>query len=220
MATFIMTAIYKARNLIGNPPMVLPHPYKNWIDFLFDKRQLTLGNLPTGRGCRKCGKIGHKIKECPMELARRQGMKDRRQVRDNQKRNELPKGPAMRSVQDTFHPGMNNGPYPMRMAQQMVQSPRGSQPFPGHGHQMTPPRHQPMSANPLQPYHQSISSLNRHRMPTTSNYHGQLRPSPFPHDPSQPTNMRMPPPGFPPNNLPPQVPYGQGVGGNWNFFPQ
>ncbi|RWS16145.1 hypothetical protein B4U79_04566, partial [Dinothrombium tinctorium] len=67
MAAFIKTALCKGRNLIGRPPDELPPRYKHWGDYFFDRDRLTEGTLPTGRGCRLCGKIGHKVADCPIK---------------------------------------------------------------------------------------------------------------------------------------------------------
>jgi terminal uridylyltransferase len=65
MAAFIKTSIAKGRNIIGSPPLILPQKYRNWNEYFFDKHLLTQGLPPTGRGCRNCGKIGHKQNKCP-----------------------------------------------------------------------------------------------------------------------------------------------------------
>lgn len=65
MAAFIKTALVKGRNIIGCPPAGLSPKYTSWRQYFFDPQLLTQGLPPTGRGCRLCGKIGHKVKNCP-----------------------------------------------------------------------------------------------------------------------------------------------------------
>lgn len=82
MAVFIKTCFCKGRNVFGNPPDMLPPYYKEWHDYFFDRKRLTEGNLPTGRGCRLCGKIGHKIKECPVKMERKNRQRRHRNQKD------------------------------------------------------------------------------------------------------------------------------------------
>ncbi|RWS31424.1 TUT7/ZCCHC6-like protein, partial [Leptotrombidium deliense] len=88
MAVFIKTAICKGRNVIGRPPDELPHRCPNWKLYFFDKDRLTIGNLPTGRGCRHCGKIGHKMSECPILLEKKKANRTQNRRNRNQIMNE------------------------------------------------------------------------------------------------------------------------------------
>lgn len=78
MATFVQSCLILARNHFGQalayvkPPPTPLSPasaasvVRDEIDFLFNRKMLTNGTLPTGRGCRLCGRIAHKVKDCPM----------------------------------------------------------------------------------------------------------------------------------------------------------
>lgn len=80
MAAYIKTAFVKGRNLFGKPPTPNNPRFQvlEWHNYLFDPNKLTEGVLPTGRGCRICGKIGHKVKDCPAKKSRGGGQRNRR----------------------------------------------------------------------------------------------------------------------------------------------
>uniref|UniRef100_A0A2R5LKV9 Putative s-m checkpoint control protein cid1 n=1 Tax=Ornithodoros turicata TaxID=34597 RepID=A0A2R5LKV9_9ACAR len=65
MYTYIMKAFIKGRAMCGTPLKRLPSSYPDYMSFFFDRHQLTDGYPPNDRGCRACGKIGHRVKECP-----------------------------------------------------------------------------------------------------------------------------------------------------------
>lgn len=81
MATFIKTSIRLGRNHFGTfvelPDIGIP-VIDQYYNHYFDRSKITRGTLPTGRGCRICGKIGHKIKECELRRPNRGRMGDRR----------------------------------------------------------------------------------------------------------------------------------------------
>lgn len=65
MNTYIMKAFIKGRAHFGTPIRKLPAAYTTFLAYFFDHRQLVDGPPPNDRGCRVCGKIGHRMKECP-----------------------------------------------------------------------------------------------------------------------------------------------------------
>lgn len=75
MATFIKACFRLGRNHFCSPAPT--DAYCDIESYYFDVSKLTRGTLPTGRGCRICGKIGHKVKECEQ---RRQNKQKRSQA--------------------------------------------------------------------------------------------------------------------------------------------
>ncbi|XP_013779979.1 terminal uridylyltransferase 4-like [Limulus polyphemus] len=73
MHTYIMKTFIRAREMFGTPLERPPLDYDRVYDYLFDRWQLTDGLPPNDRGCRACGKIGHKVKDC----SQRRAMKDK-----------------------------------------------------------------------------------------------------------------------------------------------
>ncbi|XP_076309141.1 terminal uridylyltransferase 7-like [Tachypleus tridentatus] len=73
MHTYIMKTFIRAREMFGIPLERAPTGYDHVYDYLFDRWQLTDGLPPNDRGCRACGKIGHKVKDC----SRRRATKDK-----------------------------------------------------------------------------------------------------------------------------------------------
>jgi len=67
MAMFIKASIRLGRNHFCSPVM---KPNISLFSYYFDPDKLTRGQLPTGRGCRICGKIGHKVKDCDQKRVR------------------------------------------------------------------------------------------------------------------------------------------------------
>ncbi|XP_077548824.1 terminal uridylyltransferase 4-like [Haemaphysalis longicornis] len=74
MYVYIMKAFIKGRSLFGTPTDKLPAIYATLVDYFFDPRKLTDGQRPNDRGCHRCGKIGHRVKECPQDWPPRQGV--------------------------------------------------------------------------------------------------------------------------------------------------
>ncbi|XP_077548251.1 terminal uridylyltransferase 4-like [Haemaphysalis longicornis] len=74
MYIYIMKAFIKGRSLFGTPIGNLPATYATNVDYFFDSRKLTDGQRPNDRGCHRCGKIGHRVKECPKDWPSRQGV--------------------------------------------------------------------------------------------------------------------------------------------------
>ena len=67
MAMFIKACMRLGRNHFCSPVL---RPNINIFSYYFDPDKLTRGQLPTGRGCRICGKIGHKVKDCDQKKVR------------------------------------------------------------------------------------------------------------------------------------------------------
>ncbi|XP_077548761.1 terminal uridylyltransferase 4-like [Haemaphysalis longicornis] len=67
MYVYIMKAFIKGRSLFGTPIDELPANHSTHVDHFFDSRKLTDGQRPNDRGCHRCGKIGHRVKECPKD---------------------------------------------------------------------------------------------------------------------------------------------------------
>lgn len=65
MNTYIMKAFIKGRALFGTPIRKFPPESSTAMEYFFDRQQLTDGDPPNDRGCRSCGKIGHRAKDCP-----------------------------------------------------------------------------------------------------------------------------------------------------------
>lgn len=80
MATFIKASLRLGRNHFGKF-VSSTAPYDNYYNYYFDRSRLQRGQLPSGRGCRICGKIGHKVKEC--ELRRQKGNRNNQQRHNN-----------------------------------------------------------------------------------------------------------------------------------------
>ncbi|KAH9362805.1 hypothetical protein HPB48_015232 [Haemaphysalis longicornis] len=74
MYIYIMKAFIKARFLFGTPIENLPATYATHVDYFFDSTKLTDGQRPNVRGCHRCGKIGHRVKECPKDWPSRQSV--------------------------------------------------------------------------------------------------------------------------------------------------
>ncbi|XP_077548317.1 terminal uridylyltransferase 4-like [Haemaphysalis longicornis] len=74
MYMYIMKAFIKGRSLFGTPMDKLPPIYSTRVDYFFDSRKLTDGQRPNDRGCHRCGKIGHRVKECPKDWPPRQNV--------------------------------------------------------------------------------------------------------------------------------------------------
>lgn len=68
MALYIKTSFILARNLIGNQPKSLPEKYTSWEMYFFDPKLLTQGDIPVGSGCLICRTIGHKMKDCSLNV--------------------------------------------------------------------------------------------------------------------------------------------------------
>uniref|UniRef100_A0A6A7FM67 Terminal uridylyltransferase 4-like isoform X1 n=1 Tax=Hirondellea gigas TaxID=1518452 RepID=A0A6A7FM67_9CRUS len=64
MNTFIMKAFINGRHMYGGLNK-LPIELDKAVEFLFDPKQLTAGAPPNDRGCRRCRRIGHMVKDCP-----------------------------------------------------------------------------------------------------------------------------------------------------------
>ncbi|XP_037527433.1 terminal uridylyltransferase 7 [Rhipicephalus sanguineus] len=65
MSTYIMKTLIKGRSHFGTPVRRPPAPYATFLAYFFDARNLVEGSPPNDRGCRICGKIGHRMKQCP-----------------------------------------------------------------------------------------------------------------------------------------------------------
>ncbi|KAL3194915.1 hypothetical protein MRX96_045827 [Rhipicephalus microplus] len=65
MSTYIMKTLIKGRSHFGTPVRRLPATYGTFLAYFFDARNLVEGSPPNDRGCRICGKIGHRMKQCP-----------------------------------------------------------------------------------------------------------------------------------------------------------
>lgn len=75
MATYIKSSIILGRNHFGKA--IVNEEFTNLSQAeatarLFDKKKITVGPLPSGRGCRICHKVAHKIRDCPQLKLRRQ----------------------------------------------------------------------------------------------------------------------------------------------------
>uniref|UniRef100_A0A8C6YDI5 RNA uridylyltransferase n=1 Tax=Naja naja TaxID=35670 RepID=A0A8C6YDI5_NAJNA len=79
MTNFIMKAFINGRRVFGTPVRAFPKEYPSKMEYFFDPEVLTEGELaPNDRCCRICGKIGHFMKDCPMQrkLRRRHDSED------------------------------------------------------------------------------------------------------------------------------------------------
>ncbi|GAB6033326.1 Terminal uridylyltransferase 7 [Chamberlinius hualienensis] len=72
MSVYIRKTFIRGREVFGKPLNALPNNFRSLRDYLFDSRQFVEGPPPNDRGCRICGKIGHKVKECPKKKSRQQ----------------------------------------------------------------------------------------------------------------------------------------------------
>lgn len=75
MATFIKSCFILGRNHFGNSLLDPSCRQRKVIELctrLFDKKLITNGPLPSGRGCRICHKVAHKLRDCPLRKVQRQ----------------------------------------------------------------------------------------------------------------------------------------------------
>jgi len=69
MNSFILKAFIRGRALFGTPTrgvVAIGYPY------FFDQKRLTDGKPPADRGCHVCGKIGHYVRDCPVDKANKE----------------------------------------------------------------------------------------------------------------------------------------------------
>lgn len=113
MNTYIMKAFIKGRSLFGTPIRKLPPAYGTHMEYFFDSRQLTDGQPPNDRGCRRCGKIGHRVKECPRQRGSGPPECEERNAagrqRDNGQRSLWPVADARNRDPRDIAPGMLRG---------------------------------------------------------------------------------------------------------------
>ncbi|KAL1431563.1 hypothetical protein MTO96_014080 [Rhipicephalus appendiculatus] len=81
MSTYIMKTLIKGRSHFGTPVRRPPAPYGTFLAYFFDARNLVEGSPPNDRGCRICGKIGHRMKQCPNRNKNNGGQGQRRNWR-------------------------------------------------------------------------------------------------------------------------------------------
>ncbi|OQR76216.1 hypothetical protein BIW11_03120, partial [Tropilaelaps mercedesae] len=72
MAKYIQSALIKSRNwFLTSPPRAMSTAESDLVDlyrYFMNPRELTSGRPPKDRGCKRCGKIGHWIKDCPVKV--------------------------------------------------------------------------------------------------------------------------------------------------------
>lgn len=210
MNTYIMKAFIKGRSLFGTPIRKLPAAYSTHMDYFFDSRQLTDGQPPNDRGCRRCGKIGHRVKECPRQRASGpQDSEDRNtlnRLRDNGQRSLWPMADASalrgrnRDLRDIAAPGMPRGGM---MKNQRFQQLQPQQPGPG----MLQRR-----MRPGPPIHQQprgrLPDNQQHLLPRQNQQQQQQQQQRQPQQPKQPQQQQSVPPEGHPEAPPPQPPGG------------
>ncbi|XP_066997183.2 terminal uridylyltransferase 7 [Anabrus simplex] len=70
MHTFILQSFRKARLHFGYTRNIPFLNLRQLMLYFFTSQDLTVGSVPNERGCHYCGKMGHKVKDCPVKKKR------------------------------------------------------------------------------------------------------------------------------------------------------